>query len=464
MQCVHFSDGDIIYVSTGYDGDEVTSHSEAFTTMLDEVTGFKACHDPGIEDAPFRTRHASGGVLNLLRHDDSADLMPTPVICGGIDQQFQQNRECYRLLDQDKQPLARITSARCGSASVSIRNGRVLWVTGGSSYDNVDMKDSTEWLEVDANKLNLTVTEGVRLPGKIMYHCLVMIRESLAFLYGGLNHFALQRPESWIIDLGTGSNHLTSYSWNEKASMTTARAAHSCGFVRDVSKNSQGTIVAAGGELQGEVITDDVELLRVYNDGDLSQWEPGPKLPTALGHAASTTTSDQTILIVSGGWTDKDVISESIFLFYCDDGICEWRRQCLELNVGRYYGVAFAVPPIANVQSRAQSMAAISGEECPASVGVDYLDLIYGTDTCESAIDGFCQGINNNADCNFDDGDCCLDQSQCRLCVGDDCICHSTGNSHCRKLQILKESGKLMDFFFLRCMLGKSARRRHLSR
>ncbi len=53
--------------------------------------------------------------------------------------------------------------------------------------------------------------------------------------------------------------------------------------------------------------------------------------------------------------------------------------------------------------------------------------------TCLFGGDGACDGENNNLACNYDDGDCCLQVSHCKWnsCVGDDCICHLTGDSHC---------------------------------
>ncbi len=58
--------------------------------------------------------------------------------------------------------------------------------------------------------------------------------------------------------------------------------------------------------------------------------------------------------------------------------------------------------------------------------------------TCPSGLDGHCNGQNNNPECNYDDGDCCLEFSDCRSCLGDQCICHSTGMDHCHGKNLLK--------------------------
>ena len=43
--------------------------------------------------------------------------------------------------------------------------------------------------------------------------------------------------------------------------------------------------------------------------------------------------------------------------------------------------------------------------------------------------DEICDGIANTEACNYDDGDCCLEEIN-RICYGDDCICHEDGLLH----------------------------------
>ncbi len=51
--------------------------------------------------------------------------------------------------------------------------------------------------------------------------------------------------------------------------------------------------------------------------------------------------------------------------------------------------------------------------------------------TMSDANNGVCDGFNNNDNCEYDSGDCCLEEAKCTNCLGDDCICNSTGLSHC---------------------------------
>ena len=56
--------------------------------------------------------------------------------------------------------------------------------------------------------------------------------------------------------------------------------------------------------------------------------------------------------------------------------------------------------------------------------------------------DGLCDGVNNNNKCEFDGGDCCIeDDEECLRCYGDFCNCHLTGNRMC--------GGMTLDFYVL---------------
>ncbi len=59
------------------------------------------------------------------------------------------------------------------------------------------------------------------------------------------------------------------------------------------------------------------------------------------------------------------------------------------------------------------------------------MNLFSDTVTCPRGRNGYCNWENNNDACNFDDGDCCLDHANCEHCIGNNCVCHETGRSHC---------------------------------
>ncbi len=81
------------------------------------------------------------------------------------------------------------------------------------------------------------------------------------------------------------------------------------------------------------------------------------------------------------------------------------------------------------------------------------LDLSYSTllriqknaGTCDGGANEMCESRNNNEECNYDDGDCCLLPANCLYCWRDvNCTCHTTG-----KLNCLREFGMRLDCLFL---------------
>ncbi len=61
-----------------------------------------------------------------------------------------------------------------------------------------------------------------------------------------------------------------------------------------------------------------------------------------------------------------------------------------------------------------------------------HTSLPFSVYPCEwYAGDGQCDGINNNAGCDFDGGDCCLEETNCYNCDGIDCLCNETEQFSC---------------------------------
>ena len=47
---------------------------------------------------------------------------------------------------------------------------------------------------------------------------------------------------------------------------------------------------------------------------------------------------------------------------------------------------------------------------------------------CDYQGDGYCDDSNNNADCDFDDGDCCLNPVNTQFC--NECWCYADNTSY----------------------------------
>ncbi len=73
---------------------------------------------------------------------------------------------------------------------------------------------------------------------------------------------------------------------------------------------------------------------------------------------------------------------------------------------------------------------------CHSCHGVNCKCHISGVDMCQPFCvyeikgDSLCDGFNNNLECDYDNFDCCRENS-CDYCEGDSCICHTSGIAMC---------------------------------
>ena len=97
-----------------------------------------------------------------------------------------------------------------------------------------------------------------------------------------------------------------------------------------------------------------------------------------------------------GSWNGVWEYNLAIYQLSCSSGICSWATLNQELKVGRKWTVAIPVP---------DSFCFEEGDGC----NQDWI----GDDECDD--------INNNVDCNFDGGDCCLPNVNTQYCT--ECLC-----------------------------------------
>ncbi len=304
---------------------------------------------------------ATGGLLKLptLYPDDDvpnykSHYQDTPVICAGhIQDALIYNRECFRLdTGVNKMSIGQLSKNRIRAASVSIKYGSALWVTGGDDGNNV--LDSTEYLNVVAGSESTEIvsSEGPRLPRTMVNHCLDMITDNLAILYGG-EIWGAPFENSWTYDLDTRTN--PNEEWVERAPMSTSRERHGCGVLRDaLSPEERKIVVAAGGcnrnnHKQIQVL-DSVELLHVNGPVIALQWVPGPTMPVPLCDAASANIVDGTRLFLASGILEFYGVpypkSQSVYYLQCRLTQCQWTTVGLELHEPRYDAIAMVVPLI----------------------------------------------------------------------------------------------------------------------
>ncbi len=182
------------------------------------------------ENYPEPVHSATGGLLNKT----------TPVICGGgINNWPPFSSLCYTLteppdpaandtdLPEDPEPVAVMSQARWGAASIVIHDGNTLWVTGGTNGRN-DLS-STEFI---------TLTDGSGpgpdLPVPVRSHCLVELDADRIMLIGGVSSSGGETRSK-----GTWIFHMNTLEWTMGPDLRIGRRYHSCGIVRD---EDNGTI------------------------------------------------------------------------------------------------------------------------------------------------------------------------------------------------------------------------------
>ena len=92
-----------------------------------------------------------------------------------------------------------------------------------------------------------------------------------------------------------------------------------------------------------------------------------------------------------GGTDSGNVDNSAIYQLSCSSGICNWATLNQGINVARQGTVAILVPDSICLCNQNW-------------IGDDY-----------------CDDINNNVNCNFDDGDCCGSNVNTQYCT--ECLC-----------------------------------------
>ncbi len=365
----NIDDGTLLLVS----GIGETSYSvqEPEVIAINSTDGqLSHCHQDPMFNAtqpPIEMTSATGGLLNLPANYSKFQTYYryTPVICGG-----EETRDCFSLGPQQDNYLGTLDLYRIGAASVSIRGGSVLWVTGGETGTGSHTLDSSELLDVVATTTITTTTStttttaatslltarsGPDLPRPASGHCLEVVSESVAIFYGGKSTKDIHPyKEAWTLDL----QQLTEWGtgWSQLNSMTVAREKHSCGVIREATGliAERKIVVAAGGcnwvDGKGKAATGNVEMLHTYGSKVSLTWVPGPPMPEPVCNAASDALPDGTRLFVAGGlkkpgfpWTISDLV-QSLQCPTIDS--CQWTTVDIQLSQLRFRGVGFGIPLI----------------------------------------------------------------------------------------------------------------------
>ncbi len=303
--------------------------------------------------SPIPLKDATGQAISNTK--------PFALLCGG-GTTATENQLCYPLGGQNSSTVE-MSTARYGAASTVIGNdnGSRLWLTGGHTRDydvSGDKIQSTEFLDVSQGRIR--VSEGPPLPEPLFGHCLEMLSDDTAILFGGstFGTSSMSLGQVWTMD-GFSNPSLDlalDYQWIERHPLKFPRQGQGCGVIR-TTIDERKLIVAAGGIWKTdalsntETLSSSVEFLEVDNDRTerrLWHWQAGPVLPITLAYAGSAVSPDQNVLFLAVGITVGKPFMAWSFLVYklqcADTGNCKWSIANQELQYTRASSVAILIP------------------------------------------------------------------------------------------------------------------------
>ncbi len=146
------------------------------------------------------------------------------------------------------------------------------------------------------------------------------------------------RPKARMFSFETGD-------WTSMTNLNTARDSHSCGHVRDKITNE--TIVIVTGGWTGSATLSSTELLTIKDiDDGTDFWMVGPDFPFPIQRAAGLVSSDgySFILVGGGGYWFDNFYSGAIHKIQCMLGSCDWTLMEQELEIARAYLFAALIP------------------------------------------------------------------------------------------------------------------------
>ncbi len=383
-----WTDESVLVLSTGWNGYVTFGDTEMFVAPSPNSHYSKsrlnlARCQPSTDQTQsmYTLASASGAVLKAVQ--DEQIFMP--IVCGGFVAEGVDNHYCYNLGDPRGSTIPKIVGTmketREGSASIAVLEDTTLWVTGGIS-EAFAGTDTTEWIDVskaltvdDHDNSPKSLSYGISLPIAMAWHCLELVNEEMAILYGGVTEVTQSQVQTalhttWTIDV---AEHVkfspamldgTPQQWTPRAPMNHGRYSHTCGVIRaldidtDNANFTRKFVLAAGGVDQASHsgFEQRVELLQVdeYSSGQIvirESWMDGClktecPLPATLSGAASASTKDQTVLFVAGGVIANNMPSMPIYSVRCKSpGVCWWTKETAELTFARHNAVAMMIPP-----------------------------------------------------------------------------------------------------------------------
>ena len=228
------------------------------------------------------------------------------MVCGGPT-----SKACYSLPEGQETQMSEV---RQFAASVVVDNQ--LWIAGGEESGSA--KSSIETVSFTRGSSRLSAD----LPAPLSKHCAVLLKtKNVVMIIGGSSN-GQDSAKTYLLDL-------SSQSFSEGPSLSTARSSHMC---TTMMVGGQEKVAVIGGDGK-----DSVEILDVATES----WSAGPSLSSSLccGFLAETENG----AILAGGF-DGNKNVDSMQALSCDGGSCNWSSVSAKLGFPRSGGVGVLIP------------------------------------------------------------------------------------------------------------------------
>ncbi len=215
------------------------------------------------------------------------------------------------------------------AASLTIRDGLTLWVTGGRGATfNQSHWNSTEMIQLNPDVVGkLDREDGPEMPINIKQHCLAHLNDTHAIAYGGTTPLH-NASWTWLFNFKTES-------WSVGPKLNQGKKNHVCGSI--VTGSGSVTVVADRGYTTDGI----VEIWQTENLKH-SGWTIADNFPRiSFAAIVSSPLRMNSLYLVGGCNQNQQDGFNKVYQFKCNQTTCDFREAGRRLKVGKCRAVAF---------------------------------------------------------------------------------------------------------------------------
>ena len=279
-----------------------------FSSHLDHKT------NTSFENLPKKLTDASGALFDNV-----------PLVCGGISDDWETSKSCYKMISIDKwEPAATMSIERSSFASTITKHGYLVvggFDIGGNLIDSVEILPTPHSNFTSKKKFKKTISSA----------CMVAVDDNTVLLIGGYLYPFDLTNHMWKYDIQNDT-------WEPMPEMVLPRAQHSCATVRDPNDGTV-KIIVAGGKIEKHQGCRTVEIFHM----NTQMWTKGPDLPFSTSlHQLIQDGTGEGALLVGGRIVGKAERSTSILHLSSD--LKAWKHLGRNMKIGRASHIAMLIP------------------------------------------------------------------------------------------------------------------------